>query len=134
MAFVIVEGLGGRTHLTHFPLACVASSGFFLTCIFSLPRRVRFSLPTHFLYHHLPFHIPTNHLCTPRLNPRAHPPFFVGNAPYLSMLQRLCAQLGVDAILMGQLTGRGLGEAVGSADVIRWVFHLGFTLFGGNEE
>ncbi|KAJ7921608.1 hypothetical protein B0H13DRAFT_2318307 [Mycena leptocephala] len=53
--------------------------------------------------------------------------------PYLSMLQRLYAQLGVDAILMGQLTGRGLGEAVGSADVMRWVFHLGFTLFGGNE-
>ncbi|KAJ7927264.1 hypothetical protein B0H13DRAFT_1048276 [Mycena leptocephala] len=43
---------------------------------------------------------------------------FVGDGPYLSTLQRLCAQLGVDAIFMGQLTGKRLGEAVGSADVM----------------
>ncbi|KAJ7921585.1 hypothetical protein B0H13DRAFT_2655949 [Mycena leptocephala] len=34
---------------------------------------------------------------------------FIGNDPHLSTLQRLCAQLGVDAISLGQLTGRRLG-------------------------
>ncbi|KAJ7885590.1 hypothetical protein B0H13DRAFT_2535677 [Mycena leptocephala] len=38
---------------------------------------------------------------------------FVGDAPYLSTLQQLCAQLGVDAVFMGQLTGRKLGERWG---------------------
>ncbi|KAJ7921556.1 hypothetical protein B0H13DRAFT_2655941 [Mycena leptocephala] len=34
---------------------------------------------------------------------------FISHDPHLSTLQRLCAQLGVDAIFLGQLTGRRLG-------------------------
>ncbi|KAJ7921574.1 hypothetical protein B0H13DRAFT_2415303 [Mycena leptocephala] len=45
---------------------------------------------------------------------------FIGDAPYLSTLQRLCAQLGVDAVFMGQLTGRRLGEAVGADFLYFW--------------
>ncbi|KAJ7885571.1 hypothetical protein B0H13DRAFT_1889508 [Mycena leptocephala] len=52
---------------------------------------------------------------------------FVGDDPHLSTLQRLCAQLGVDAIFMGQLTRRRLGEVVESADVMR------FYIFGRKE-
>ncbi|KAF7378253.1 hypothetical protein MSAN_00250500 [Mycena sanguinolenta] len=43
---------------------------------------------------------------------------FIGDGPFRPSLQALCASLGVRAIFTGQLTGKKLGEAVASADIL----------------
>ncbi|KAJ6534265.1 hypothetical protein B0H19DRAFT_848479, partial [Mycena capillaripes] len=44
---------------------------------------------------------------------------FVGDGPYRAELQRLCITLGVrDAVFTGHLSGRALGEAVASGDML----------------
>ncbi|KAJ7673642.1 hypothetical protein DFH06DRAFT_978849, partial [Mycena polygramma] len=43
---------------------------------------------------------------------------FVGDGPFRAQLQQLCLEAGVNAVFTGQLTGRGLGAAVASGDVL----------------
>ncbi|KAJ7087984.1 hypothetical protein B0H15DRAFT_949799 [Mycena belliarum] len=43
---------------------------------------------------------------------------FVGDGPYAAELKTLCAARGVRAVFTGQLTGRALGEAFASGDVM----------------
>ncbi|KAJ7927309.1 hypothetical protein B0H13DRAFT_2556826 [Mycena leptocephala] len=86
-------------------------------------RRV-FSIPFHAPYAAVPQVDGSLHTTLP-IPPAPAPLVFVGTGPYLSMLQILCAQLDVDAVLMGQLTGRRLGggEECGF-DEVRCAFEL----------
>ncbi|KAJ6462292.1 hypothetical protein C8R47DRAFT_1158654 [Mycena vitilis] len=43
---------------------------------------------------------------------------FVGDGPFRLQLQQLCLEAGVNAVFTGQLTGRALGAAVASGDVL----------------
>jgi glycosyltransferase involved in cell wall biosynthesis len=44
---------------------------------------------------------------------------FVGDGPFKTDLQQLCAARNIPAIFTGQLIGRALGEAFASADIMR---------------
>lgn len=46
---------------------------------------------------------------------------FVGDGPYRRVLERRCAAGGVSAVFTGHLSGRELGEAFASGDIMRCV-------------
>ncbi|KAJ7927297.1 hypothetical protein B0H13DRAFT_2653604 [Mycena leptocephala] len=88
----VVGAFLGRLHGRWLICGCSVSMGRVVSLGFTLTPRFR-PLPT----------LTENSISETRFTTKL---VFVGDAPYLSTLQRLCAQLGVEAIFMGQLTGR----------------------------